>query len=124
MQVVQVDDVGLQAVQTGITGRSNAFGTAVDANDRLPVATGPRYKPCLGRQRVFVTPLLQNPTQQRLVMSVAIAIGRVEQAHAVIECVVQSGFGLRLVGGTVCADIPQQPIPTAETQVPVCPSRR
>ncbi len=80
MQVVEVDDVGLQALQAIVAGLLDRLGPAVDHPH--PVHAG---HAALGGQDVFLPAALQGVADQGLVGAEAVERGGVQEAVAEVE---------------------------------------
>ncbi len=80
VQLVQVDDVRLEATQGGVAGTFHVPGAAV-GHDVL-VAD---QQPDLGRHEGVRPPLLQHPSQQQLVGERAVHVRRVQQGDAQVQ---------------------------------------
>ena len=76
VQVVQVDDVDTEALQTALAARFHALGTAVHFRRRA--AAGRRHEAELARQHDFAPTAANRSSDQQFVRARAIYVRRIE----------------------------------------------
>src|SRR5688572_2455384 len=108
MLIVEVDDLDAQALEARLAGLHHVLGPPVDAL----LAVGPLHLAELGGDDRLAAPaVLERLAEQRLVVTPAVHVGRVEEGDALVDGVADVGDRLLVVRVAVDARHRHQPQP-------------
>ena len=98
MLIIKIDGVDAEALQTGIAGLTDIFGTSVDA---APSAVSVAHDTKFSGDDDLVPMRAQCPADEDLVGERTVNVGGVEEVDTELNGAVDRGDGLGFVSGTI-----------------------
>jgi hypothetical protein len=87
--------------QACLASRTDALRSSIDTRNKCPVRPAAFDPAGLAGEEELVASISQGPTNERLVVTVAVRVGGVDEIDTEVEGVVKRGGGFRLVGSPV-----------------------
>jgi hypothetical protein len=95
--VVEVDVLDTEPLEAGVDALPHIFGPATDVHRATSVARDAELR----GEHDLITPIRDRPTNEDLVVAVAVHVGGVEERHAQIKCPMNRRAGLIGIGRAV-----------------------